>query len=55
MAGLQSRSAPLTATQGGLARAMRRSAPLLAMLVRRCLANHAALQALYQDMYFIHR
>ena len=32
MAGLQSRSAPLTATQGGLARAMRRSAPLLAML-----------------------
>jgi hypothetical protein len=28
---------------------------LRAMLVRRCLANHAALQNLYQDMYFIHR
>lgn len=28
---------------------------LRAMLVRRCMANHAALQDLYQDMYFIHR
>ncbi|QEO16486.1 hypothetical protein [Acetobacter vaccinii] len=28
---------------------------LRALLVRRCLADHAALQNLYSDMYFIHR
>jgi hypothetical protein len=39
-----------------MAPAMQQAAvSLRAMLVRRCLANHAALQNLYQDMYFIHR
>lgn len=39
-----------------IAPAMQQAAvSLRAMLVRRCLANHAALQNLYQDMYFIHR